>query len=71
MTTLDSTIEKIRQLPEPLLAEVNDFIDFLMTKPDGRRIQANELDIAEAGMSDYLLNLQDYEERLASGAIQW
>ncbi|MDJ1181102.1 hypothetical protein PJF56_19765 [Roseofilum sp. BLCC_M91] len=27
--------------------------------------------LAESGFSDYLSNLQDYEERLACGEIQW
>ncbi|MDJ1172702.1 hypothetical protein [Roseofilum capinflatum] len=27
--------------------------------------------LAESGFSDYLSNLQDYEERLARGEIQW
>ena len=32
----------------------------------------NELStLAESGFSDYLSNLQDYEERLARGEIQW
>jgi hypothetical protein len=27
--------------------------------------------LAEAGMSDYLKNLEDYEEKLARGEIHW
>ena len=32
MTTHDIAIAKIHQLPQPLIEEVNDFIDFLLMK---------------------------------------
>ncbi|MFN6563448.1 MAG: DUF2281 domain-containing protein [Nostoc sp. ChiSLP01] len=32
MSVHEETIAKIRQLPEPLLQQVNDFIDFLLAK---------------------------------------
>ncbi|BAY74544.1 hypothetical protein NIES25_09580 [Nostoc linckia NIES-25] len=32
MSVHEETIAKIRQLPEPLLQQVNDFIDFLLMK---------------------------------------
>lgn len=32
MTTPEATISKVQQLPEPLVQEVSDFIDFLGTK---------------------------------------
>jgi len=32
MTIRDSTIAKLQQLPEPLLQEVSDFIDFITQK---------------------------------------
>jgi hypothetical protein len=29
------------------------------------------MELAESDFADYLLNLEDYEERLARGEIQW
>lgn len=69
MSVYDKTISKIRQLPEPLVQEVNNFIDFLLMKSDSTRAEA--LELAESDFSDYLLNLEEYEERLARGEIKW
>jgi hypothetical protein len=33
--------------------------------------EAWDVDLANAGMGDYLPNLEDYEDRLARGEIQW
>lgn len=76
MTVYEETIAKIRQLPEPLVQQVNDFIEFLLMKNDSKRaalwMQFNEaLEIAESDFADYLPSLEDYEERLARGEIQW
>lgn len=76
MTVHEETIAKIRQLPEPLVQQVNGFIEFLLMRSDSRRaalwMQFNEvLEIAESDFADYLPNLEDYEERLARGEIQW
>ena len=76
MTVYDMTMTKIRQLPEPLVEEVSDFIDFLLLRQDSTRWQlwnqfTETLELAEAGFSDYLPNLEDYENRLARGEIQW
>ena len=76
MTVHDVTITKIQQLPELLTQEVNDFIDFLLMRHDNTRWQlwihfSEALEIAESDFSDYLLNLEDYENRLARGEIQW
>ncbi|MBD1880184.1 DUF2281 domain-containing protein [Coleofasciculus sp. FACHB-T130] len=76
MTVYDETIAKIRQLPESVVQEVNDFIDFLQMKKDSERssfsMQLTEnMEIAESDFSDYLSNLEDYEERLSRGEIQW
>lgn len=66
MTVHDKTIAKIRQLPDSLVQEVSDFVEFLLMKHN------RELpEIAESDFSDYLTNLEDYEERLARGEIQW
>jgi hypothetical protein len=76
MTVHERTIAKIQQLPESLAQEVSDFIDFLLVKQDNRRWQLwtlfNEtLDLSESDFSDYLVNLETYEDRLAREEIQW
>ena len=76
MTIHDVTIDKIRQLSEPLAQEVNDFVDFLVMKNDNVRWQlwtqfAEALEIGETDFSDYRRNLEDYEELLAQGKLQW
>ena len=76
MTVHEITVSKIRQLPEMLVDEVNDFIDFLVLRHDSARWQLwsqfNEThEIAESDFADYLLNLEDYEDRLARGEIRW
>jgi hypothetical protein len=57
MTIYDVTIAKLRQMPEPLAQEVNDFIE--------------GIEIAESDFADYLHNLENYENHLACGEIQW
>ncbi|MCC5624953.1 MULTISPECIES: DUF2281 domain-containing protein [Nostoc] len=76
MSIQDQTIGKIRQMPEALVQEVSDFIDFLLMKHSGKNwelwLQFSEsLEIVESDFSEYLSNLEDYEERLARGEIQW
>ncbi|MBM3333448.1 hypothetical protein FJY63_02190 [Candidatus Sumerlaeota bacterium] len=76
MTVHDLTITKIRQLPEPLAQQVSDFVDFLLMRRDSERWRlwtqfAETSGIAEADFSDYLPNLEDYENRLERGEIQW
>ena len=76
MTAHDATIVRIQQLPGPLVQEVSDFIDFLLMKRDRARRQlwvrfAENLEMAESDFADYLSNLEDYEDRLARGEIQW
>lgn len=76
MSIYEEAIAKIRQMPEPLVQEVNDIMDFLLLKNDEdafeRWKQFNEdIALTEAGMSDYLANLSDYEDRLARGEIHW
>ncbi|MDV2990541.1 MAG: hypothetical protein N4J56_000195 [Chroococcidiopsis sp. SAG 2025] len=76
MNLYDETISKIRQLPEPLVQEVNDFVDFLMITRNSDRSElwtqlTEALKLAESAFSDYLENLKEYEERLARGEIQW
>lgn len=76
MTIHEHTIIKVRQLPEPLAQEVSDFIDFLLVKQDRTRWElwthfSEALHLSEADLSDYLRNLEAYEERLAQGDLQW
>ncbi len=76
MTPYDTTIAKIHQLPESLVQEVNDYIDFLLVRQDTIRWQlwnqfSESLELSDAGFSDYLSGLEDYEDRLARGEIQW
>lgn len=72
----ETTIAKLHQLPEPLLQEVNDFIDFLLVKHDKTRWElwsqfAESETLTELDFADYLSNLEDYEDQLAQGEIEW
>lgn len=69
MTVHDQTIAKIRLLPESQVQEVSHFIDELLMKHGGNLTET--LEIVESDFSDYLPNLEDYENRLARGEIQW
>ncbi len=76
MTVYDTTISKIDQLPESLVQEVSDFVDFLLMRQDSLRWQqwnqfTEAITLSEADFPDYLSNLEDYENRLAQGEIQW
>jgi hypothetical protein len=76
MTLQNLTIAKIQQLPDHLAQEVNDFIDFLVLKQDRQHWQqltqfSESSSITESDFSDYLSNLNDYEEKLSRGEIQW
>lgn len=76
MNLQDKAIGKIRQMPESLIQEVSDFIDFLLMKHSSKNweswLQFSEsLEIVESDFSEYLSNLEDYEERLVRGEIQW
>ncbi|MEG4852637.1 DUF2281 domain-containing protein [Microcoleus sp. B5-D4] len=53
MTIYDLTSAKISQLPESLVQEVNDFIDFLLLKYNSELPQFTESDF-----SDYLNDLE-------------
>jgi hypothetical protein len=76
MTVHDATIAKIQQLPESLAQEVGDLVDFMLMRCDSARWQlwihfAEALEVSESDFTDYLPNLEDYENRLARGEIQW
>jgi len=76
MSIYDVTVTRVRQLPESLIQEVSDFVDFLLMKQDVTRWQlwnqfTEALELSESGFSDYLAGLEDYKSRLARGEIQW
>jgi hypothetical protein len=76
MNLQEKTIAKIQQMPDSLLEEVSNFIDSLLLKHSSNNgelsLQVVEsLDLAESDFSDYLSNLEKYEQRLANGEIQW
>lgn len=76
MLTKEQVIEKVRVLPEDILKEVDDFIDFLEIKT---RKVGNEWSwlarrwdkIEESDFKDYLSGLTSYEDMLAKGEIRW
>jgi hypothetical protein len=76
MTKVEETILRIRELPEPLIDEVHDLVEFLYMRgnPDRwgqwRRFYEN-ISLAETGMNEYLDDLCDYETKLAKGEIRW
>ena len=76
MNIREETINKINKLPDKLVPEVGILLDFLLTQEDTEQWQIWEefkesLKITESDFNDYLANLEDYEERLARGEIQW
>ncbi len=76
MTLYDTAVARIQQLPKTLVQEVNDFMAFLLMKHDRAQWQSwklftENLEIAESDFSDYRSHLEEYEERLARGEIQW
>ena len=74
MSVRDEMRVKIEELPEDLLQEVNDFINFLLLKRGdaGRGGElAEDMAMVESDFASYLANLEEYEERLARGEIQW
>jgi hypothetical protein len=66
MSEQDIAIAKISRLPNSLVQEVNDFIDFLLLKYHHELPQLTESDF-----SAYLKNLETYEEKLARWEIEW
>ncbi len=76
MSVRELTILKIQNMPEILVKEVNDFIDFIFLKQERELWESwitftESLKLSELDMSDYLTNLQRYEEKLISGEIKW
>ncbi|MCX6361970.1 MAG: hypothetical protein NT029_19390 [Armatimonadetes bacterium] len=76
MTTLEATIARIRTLPDPLVQEVGDYVDFLVTRHSANRWEAwqgfeESVQLAERGLDHYLADLVSYEDRLARGDVRW
>jgi hypothetical protein len=73
MSIYNDTLEKINILPDHLLIEINDFIDFLFLKYNINinYEKINNFSPAESGMDVYLENLTEYEDLLANGNIKW
>jgi len=71
MNLNETTIAKINSLPEDLLYEVQNFIDFIYIK---HKIKSNDnIDpsLVESDMGQYLSQLNEYEELLVEGKIKW
>jgi CO dehydrogenase/acetyl-CoA synthase beta subunit len=64
MTTLT---EKLATLPPDLVREVDDFVDFLLTK---HHPVVADIALAEIGMDEYVHTLEQYETMLAEGKVQ-
>lgn len=76
MVTKEHIIEKVKVLPNDILIEVDDFIDFLQRKKSNVKYDWNWLSsegnrVEDSGMSDYLDGLTKYEEMLAKKEILW
>jgi hypothetical protein len=57
--TEQGLIEKIKQLPPQRLAEVEDFVDFLRTRDDGRRLTQAATRTSEASFAAVWNNDED------------
>jgi hypothetical protein len=75
MNIQTQTISKIGQMPEALIREVNDYIDFLLWRDRHNRstnmTSLDSTEMVESDFADYLSNLEEYETRLANGEIKW
>ena len=75
MNIQTQTISKIGQMPEALVREVNDYIDFLLWRDRDNQLTSlaslDSTEMVESDFADYLSNLEEYETRLANGEIKW
>lgn len=76
MLVKEQIIEKVQILPENILREVDDFIDFLEIKRKKGEDQWTWLSkgvdkIEESDFKDYLDGLTNYEDMLAREEIKW
>jgi hypothetical protein len=75
MNIQTQTISKIGQMPEALIRDVNDYIDFLLWRDRHDQLinlaSLDSTEMVESDFADYLSNLEEYETRLANGEIKW
>jgi hypothetical protein len=75
MNIQTQTISKIGQMPEALIREVDDYIDFLLWRDRHNQLtnmtSLDSTEMVESDFADYLSNLEEYETRLANGEIKW
>ncbi|MDI6736382.1 MAG: hypothetical protein QME42_09380 [bacterium] len=76
MLVKEHIIEKVHVLPDNILREVDDFIDFLEIKRKKEENQWGWLSggidkIEESDFKDYLDGLTSYEDMLAKGEVRW
>ena len=75
MNIQTQSISKIGQMPEALVREVNDYIDFLLWRDRHNQLtnmtSLDSTEMVESDFTDYLSNLEEYETRLANGEIKW
>jgi hypothetical protein len=70
MTLQEITVSRVQELPEPILAEVNTFLDTIDDRishinAEGPLLQAECSALADADTGYYLTNLESYEASLA------
>ena len=56
---IDSTVNKIRQLPDAKIKEINDFTDFLLSKIDDKIIQEGIQKLTSDSKAFEFLNDED------------
>jgi len=76
MSVQETTISKIQQMPDSLVKEVQDYIDFLLMRHHSGQWEmwqqfTEGTQIAEEGMAHYLPELEEYETQLEKGLIKW
>lgn len=75
MNIQTQAISKIGQMPEALVREVNDYIDFLLWRDRDNQLtnlaSLDSTEMVESDFTDYLSNLKEYENQLADGEIKW
>ncbi len=67
MTVHETTIAKIQLMPEKLVSEVYNFVDFLMTRSDKARwldfqLLSEGMVLTDTNADDYLPNLEVFEK---------
>ena len=69
--TEETISSKLQHLSKRERLEVEHFIEFLLSRAERGNGDTHPSDLAEAGMGDYLSDLERYEEKLAAGEIRW